>query len=169
MDTDILADAEDSNITKWTVGISTDMLKKQGLGKLAAQLVQWSKITQKRPVITLEILFPMSYPDDVPFVRMLRPRFLYRTGHVTIGGSICTEMLTPHGWRPMTVQALVLSICEILRDGQAAVQIHPDMHCSTPMIDYSEQEAREAFKRVAQHHGWDTAKSKGKKKGSASN
>ena len=122
MDSEILAEADDSNITEWTVGITADMLRKQGLGQLAAQLKRWSNITQKRPVIVLDIKFPMTYPDDVPFVRIVRPRFAYRTGHVTIGGSICTEMLTPAGWRAMTVDALILSICEILRDGEAAVQ-----------------------------------------------
>lgn len=33
-----------------------------------------------------------------PFVRVVRPRFQFRTGHVTIGGSICMELLTLSGW-----------------------------------------------------------------------
>jgi ubiquitin-conjugating enzyme E2 Q len=140
------------------------MLQKRGLRQLAAQLKRWSNIAHKRPVIVLNIKFPMSYSDEVPFVRIVRPRFAYRTGHVTIGGSICTEMLTPAGWRAMTVHALISSICEILRDGEAAVQMEPDVHCSMPLVDYSEQEARVAFERVAEHHGWKTSSSKGKAK-----
>lgn len=164
MNSEILAEADESNITEWTVGITADMLRKRGLCQLSTQLKYWGNITQRRPVIVLNIKFPVSYPDDVPFVRIVRPRFAYRTGHVTIGGSICTDMLTPAGWRAMTVDALISSICEILRDGEAAVQMKPDMHCSMPFVDYSEQEAREAFKRVAEHHGWITTQSKGEAK-----
>ena len=35
-----------------------------------------------------------------PFVRVLRPRFKFLTGHVTVGGSICMQMLTKSGWSP---------------------------------------------------------------------
>lgn len=48
--------------------------------------------------IVLRISFPSQYPSAPPYVRVIRPRFAFRTGHVTIGGSICTEMLTSAGW-----------------------------------------------------------------------
>ena len=58
-----------------------------------------------RPVpISLD---PPRRPAQPPYVRVIRPRFVYRTGHVTIGGSICTEMLTSAGWSPtMTMESV---------------------------------------------------------------
>ena len=49
--------------------------------------------------ILLSVRFPSSFPTAPPYVRVIRPRFVFRTGHVTIGGSICTEMLTNQGYR----------------------------------------------------------------------
>lgn len=71
-----------------------------------------------QPVIEMEMQFPKEYPMFPPFVRVIRPRFKFLTGknhdfvtdsnkhmishkgHVTIGGSICMEMLTRSGWSP---------------------------------------------------------------------
>jgi len=70
--------------------------------------------------------FPKDYPMNPPFVRVIRPRFKFltgsysnmlvlsilytlacayknlsaSTGHITIGGSICMQMLTRSGWSP---------------------------------------------------------------------
>jgi hypothetical protein len=33
-------------------------------------------------------------PFSPPFIRVVEPRFAFHTGHVTIGGSICMELLT---------------------------------------------------------------------------
>jgi ubiquitin-conjugating enzyme E2 Q len=80
----------------------------------------------KEKAILLHVTFPQTYPFDPPFIRVIKPRtshlpaqllclrfgegsnvrgcqntgFAFRTGHVTIGGSICTEMLTRSGWTP---------------------------------------------------------------------
>jgi ubiquitin-conjugating enzyme E2 Q len=48
--------------------------------------------------ITLHVTFPPNFPFSPPFIRVVRPRFAFRTGHVTLGGSICTLMLTNDGW-----------------------------------------------------------------------
>ena len=56
---------------------------------LAADL---KRVPGKR--IVLSVSFPSSFPAQPPYVRVIRPRFAFRTGHVTIGGSICTEMLS---------------------------------------------------------------------------
>ena len=80
----------------------------------------------------------------------------WHTGHVTVGGSMCTELLTPGGWQPMTVHALLLTVCQMLRQGEAQIQLKPDEHCMWPLKDYSEMEAREAYERVAKFHGWPT-------------
>ena len=69
---------------------------------------------------------------------------------------MCTELLTPGGWQPMTVHALLLTVCQMLRQGEAEIQLKPDEHCMWPLKDYSEMEAREAYERVAKFHGWPT-------------
>ncbi len=52
--------------------------------------------------ILMEVSFPPSYPFAPPFCRVIRPRFRFMTGHITIGGSVCTELLTQSGWVPQT-------------------------------------------------------------------
>ena len=98
--------------------------------------------------IDLRIAFPSSYPNAPPYVRVLRPRFAYRTGHVTIGGSICTEMLTSTGWSStMTVESVLLGIRANMLVGGARLEPRDKR-------DYSEAEAREAFNRMKRDHGW---------------
>jgi hypothetical protein len=53
--------------------------------------------------ITLHVTFPPNFPFSPPFIRVVRPRFAFRTGHVTVGGSICTLMLTNDGWIASTL------------------------------------------------------------------
>jgi len=98
--------------------------------------------------IDLRIAFPSSYPSAPPYIRVLRPRFQMRTGHVTIGGSICTEMLTSAGWSSaMTIESVLLAIRANMLSGGARLELRNRM-------DYSEAEAREAFNRMVREHGW---------------
>lgn len=154
-----IVEADDSNVTSWSVGISSDALRTNlGLPNLAEQLDRWQALSKQQAVIVLDIRFPIDYPKSVPFVRIIKPRFQWHTGHVTIGGSLCTELLTPQGWRPMCVEALLLTVCEMLREGNAKIQLRADEHCSHPLLDYSEEEARSAYERVARFHGWSTGR-----------
>ena len=68
----------------------------------------------------------------------------------------CTELLTSGGWQPIPVHALLLTVCQMLREGEAKIQLKPDEQGMWPLKDYSEMEAREAYKRVAKYHGWPT-------------
>ena len=105
-----------------------------------------AKVPGKR--ILLRIAFPSTYPTAPPYVRVIRPRFQFRTGHVTIGGSICTEMLTSHGWSStMTIESVLLSIRTNMLVGGARLDL-------SKRHDYSEAEAREAFNRMVQQHNW---------------
>lgn len=98
--------------------------------------------------ILLRIAFPSTYPAAPPYIRVIRPRFQFRTGHVTIGGSICTEMLTSAGWQPtMTIESALLSIRTNMLVGGARLDL-------SQRSDYSELEAREAFNRMVREHGW---------------
>jgi len=90
---------------------------------LAKDLFAYSSSTGNKPVVAMEMKFPKDYPMSPPFVRILRPRFKFLTGmgeclpvwvivfcshgdrwscagHVTIGGSICMQLLTRSGWSP---------------------------------------------------------------------
>jgi len=98
--------------------------------------------------ILLHVIFPENYPFSPPYIRVIKPRFQYRTGHVTIGGSICMEMLTNKGWSPAnTVEAIIVSIRAQLIEGGARLD-------PTNKHDYTEQEAKEAFDRMVRDHGW---------------
>jgi len=102
----------------------------------------------KQNHILLHIAFPPTYPLNPPFVRVIRPRFAFRTGHVTIGGSICTELLTNKGWTAAnTIEAVIVSIRAQFLEGGARLDL-------TNKRDYSEAEAKEAFDRMVQTHGW---------------
>jgi ubiquitin-protein ligase len=102
----------------------------------------------KHKYILLHVTFPPTYPFNPPFIRVIRPRFAFRTGHVTIGGSICTELLTNSGWTPAnTVESALVSIRANLILGGARLDLHNKN-------DYTEAEAREAFERMRQQHGW---------------
>eukprot|EP00759_Apiculatamorpha_spiralis_P029008 PhF_6_TR31423/c1_g1_i3/m.46071/K10582/UBE2Q; ubiquitin-conjugating enzyme E2 Q len=98
--------------------------------------------------LLLSVAFPTDYPRAPPFIRVIRPRLQYMTGHVTIGGSICTEMLTNQGWSPMnTIEAALISIRANLIEGGARID-------TGNKSDYTEAEAKDAFTRMVRTHGW---------------
>ena len=83
---------------------------------------------------------------------MVRPRFQQRTGHITAGGSICTELLTEEGWNKnkMNPQQLILFLHNLIIDGRARL----DTQSSYIHRPYIFVEAIDAFNRVASDHGW---------------
>jgi len=108
---------------------------------------QYSKSSGK-DYIEMRVSFPPDYPNAPPFVRVVQPRFQFHTGRVTIGGSLCTDVLTMAGWKAVyDIESLLTNIIsEIL--------------ASKPRIDlantrpYSLEEAKSAYQRVAADHGW---------------
>ena len=153
---EFIVEADEADITKWSIGVSSGTLKQQGQNKLAAQLERWATRASKPPIVLVEIELPSDFPITVPFVRVVRPRFKFHTGHVTVGGSICTEVLTAHKWRPMAMETLIRTICELLREGEAQICVTPDEHVPHYLLfkDYTREEAVDAFKRVSQRYGW---------------
>jgi len=98
--------------------------------------------------ILINVAFPTNYPFAPPYIRVIRPRFQYRTGHVTIGGSICMELLTNKGWSPQnTVEAVLVSVRSQLIEGGARLD-------NGNRSDYTVQEAKIAFDRLVREHGW---------------
>lgn len=99
--------------------------------------------------VEMEMKFEQDYPFTPPFLRVVYPRFKFHTGHVTIGGSVCMELLTVSGWRPTNdIESVLIQIRAEMMEGGAQVDFAAD-YC------YSEQEARAAFHRVAKFHGWE--------------
>jgi len=83
----------------------------------------------------------------------VEPVFQFRTGHVTLGGAICMELLTNSGWKPFNdIEQIIVQIrAEIgSLDGGARLDLNQSSSA------YSESGAWEAFYRAASNHGWDT-------------
>ncbi|KAK9817931.1 hypothetical protein WJX72_004478 [[Myrmecia] bisecta] len=127
----------------------------------------------------MEIAFDADYPQKPFFLRVVSPRCVWYTGHVTAGGSICIAALTLSGgagsWSPDYSVESILNVvitnmldCERLQVTTASgggtsgpLRIDLDKRYShNPMQPYSEAEARMAFSRMEQHHrqnGWGPA------------
>lgn len=140
------AEPRNNNLFKWDVQLR-DIPEDTKLGK---DLKLYSAKCKKEPVISMEMQFPGDYPFNPPFLRVIRPRFRFLTGHVTVGGSICMEMLTKSGWRPTNdIESILVQVrCEILSDPNASLDL------TNPDRAYTEQEAREAFDRMVIRYGW---------------
>lgn len=145
-DSEFIIETNESDFFRWTVHMPETVMHEE----LKQDVHRWARRCNKEPLVTLEVVYPSDYPISVPFVRVVRPRFVFHTGHVTVGGSLCTELLTRSGWMPMTPSALLHSVCVMLKDGRGRVDI--DGFASTQ--DYTEAEAKDAFTRVAQFHNW---------------
>ncbi|KAL5022647.1 hypothetical protein ScPMuIL_001802 [Solemya velum] len=117
--------------------------------RLGKDLRKYATKHKREPVLQLEMQFPGDYPMSPPFVRLIRPRLAFLSGHVTIGGSICMEMLTKSGWRPCNdIESILVQVrSEIMSDPEARLD-----QCSDRA--YGEQEARDAFNRMVHRYGW---------------
>jgi len=135
---------DEANGYRWRVAVAAPQDT-----PLAAELRMYAERYKQSDEIQLEMLFSADFPMSPPFVRVLTPRFAFHTGHVTIGGSICIELLTTSGWSPAyTIESLLVQLRSNFIAGEA--RLDPQR----PNAPYSEMEAREAFRRVAQQHGW---------------
>ena len=101
------------------------------------------------PAIEIEITFKENYPIAPPFIRVVYPYFKFRSGHITVGGSLCMEMLTNQGWSPtFNIENVITQIKLAISDGGGEIDE------SNYKRRYTMEEALEAFKRVLASHGW---------------
>jgi len=127
--------------------------------------------------VLMEMAFPNDYPNRPFSLRVVSPRMMWYSGHVTAGGSVCMEMLTTSGtdrsWQAsFTVEGVLLVALSNMIDCESVVvrtatgpggrsgPLRIDLdgrYFHNPMIEYSEMEAKAAFQRMLQHHaanGW---------------
>ncbi|KAL7788457.1 hypothetical protein V8C43DRAFT_112295 [Trichoderma afarasin] len=108
--------------------------------------------------IVLEFRFGANFPFSPPFVRVVRPRFLPFSrgggGHVTMGGAICSEMLTNSGWSAaMTIEKVILQIRLGLVEQDRPARLDTAKG-TNDNNDYGIGEAIDAYQRAARLHGW---------------
>lgn len=109
--------------------------------------------------IIAEIRFPASFPHSPPFMRLLHPRCLpFQNGgggNITGGGSICNEIMTSTGWNPaFCIEAIVRDVMTNMTEAMPPARLDP----SRWDLPYNMREAAEAYRRVAQAHGWQIPK-----------
>ena len=138
---------DESNLLKWSVEMSLP-----DDTPLGAELVQHSSATGAPPHMVLEVSFGHDFPTSPPFVRVVSPRLAFHTGHVTIGGSMCMELLTTKGWNSeYTVESALVMVRDAILSADPPGKLHPQL----ARVPYTEEEARRAFVRVATQHGWE--------------
>jgi ubiquitin-conjugating enzyme E2 Q len=143
----ITVEFRDSNLYVWDIKLDVKTFE---IGKqLRADFKEYCKKYKRHPEIAFEMRFDSNYPFSPPFLRVIRPRFAFRTGHVTVGGSICMQSITRSGWIPVrTVESIFIEILFNMAEGGARLDLNGSIS------DYGFEEAKEAFNRVAQQHGW---------------
>lgn len=139
------AQPKNDNLFSWQV----QFFNFEASSPIAQDLIKYEAQTG-RNFISLEMTFPGDYPFSPPFIRVVQPRFCARTGHVTVGGSICMELLTSSGWSPTNdIESILVSIRSEMIEGDARLDPTAFSAC------YSLESAKEAFQRVARDHGWE--------------
>ena len=133
---------EEDNMMIWNAYMHTDGFDK-------TETLTKNLIANGISHIHLELRFPDRYPYEPPFVRVVSPRFKFRTGHITVNGAICHELLSHQSWlATCKVENLLVDIrCNIL-EGEA--ELDTDRYSET----YSFEGAKVDYDRVMRSHGW---------------
>ncbi len=132
---------KEDSLDLWNISIHADGF--EGNPKIQKDMEKY-KIKE----VVLEFRFNENYPVQPPFVRIITPRFIYRTGHITLGGSICMELLTNQGWDITTsVSTVITYVKSAILEGEG--EIDP-----ASKGNYTLDEAQDAFNRMLKSHGW---------------
>lgn len=136
-----------SNMYVWLIYVDTKYFDLSA--ELKRDFEKYRKTCKRPAEIVFESRFDANYPRTPPFLRVVSPRFAFHTGHITIGGSICTESLTRQGWTPTrTLESVLVEVISNMMVGNARLDGRQMAY------DYTLGEAQEAFNRVSRQHGW---------------
>ena len=151
----------DDNLMKWRVRMPSASFVEMAPSIFTDLEEHAQRYTHRNAEVVLQISFSPAYPQSPPIVRVISPRFEFHTGHVTIGGSVCAPFLTlkdgMDGWDSTWTMALVILMVHMTlmtAEPIAKVVNRSTCHHPDPSQDYSEEEAKLAFARVARDHGW---------------
>ncbi len=97
--------------------------------------------------IKMEVRLPGNYPFEPPFIRVLSPKFAFRKGHITVGGSVCIDLLTKQRWVPsLNIPNIMITIVQNMITGDGRLEPGGKNYV------YSLQEAQQAFTRMLSTH-----------------
>jgi ubiquitin-conjugating enzyme E2 Q len=106
----------EDNFYQWNLIL--DVLKFELSAELKEDFEYVKSKTGSDPTLEFEIIFPQTFPFAPPFIRVVKPIFQFYTGHVTIGGSMWMESLTPSGWSSVrSIEGLFIEILSIILQG----------------------------------------------------
>lgn len=135
------------NMYVWIASLDMDQFEVPK--ELKNDFAVFSQRTGKPKHLVFEVRFDAKFPFSPPFLRVIRPRFTFHTGHITVGGSVCMQSITPSGWIPVrTVESIFIEILFNMGEGGARLDLNQ------LNVDYSLAEAQDAFQRVARQHNW---------------
>ena len=130
---------EEDNLSKWMIYITNpeNMVLSEQMCRLGIKAIE------------IEITFKDNYPIAPPFIRVVYPHFKFHSGHITVGGSLCMEMLTNQGWSPtFNVENVITQIKLAISEGGGEID---EVNYKKR---YTMDEAIDAFTRVLATHGW---------------
>lgn len=84
----------------WQKNVATGYERPITLSPVQRMVEEWNKEYNERNAfktktgLEIEISLPSAFPEEPPFVRIVSPRIVQHTGHITIGGSFCSQLLT---------------------------------------------------------------------------
>lgn len=101
--------------------------------------------------IILEIRFSEQYPHSPPFIRIISPAFEPRTAHITLGGTLCMELLYDKGgWKPMvSIETVIVNIIALINSKEANAKI-----IGTSNSYYNLEEAKKSYIKAGKDHKW---------------
>lgn len=97
--------------------------------------------------IKMEVRLPGNYPFEPPFIRVLSPKFAFRKGHITVGGSVCIDLLTKQRWVPsLNIPNIMITIVQNMITGDGRLEPGGKNYV------YSLKESQDAFTRMLSTH-----------------
>lgn len=142
---------DEDNINKWHVDVNRSNFcdKDPGVQLTAQTPLYQDMVACSIDTIQFEITLPDDYPLSPPFIRIITPRFVHLTGHITIGGSICSELLMKQNWVPtLSILKVMIIVCHNMIDGGARLEHGPGL-----LRPYTFTEAEAAYNRMIRTHG----------------